>query len=671
MKTNKLVQIALVFFAVFCFAGQVVALEEGSAKALDAFRRYEPDFSNAARSLEEMARKIDRDKLDLDSGRGAEIKSDAVEVVEHVQKRYDLLEDLFKAVSSDHPADRAALLDGFQRIDDLYRRSRTFFLEKFEEPVKTPSSSKSEEKKPEPVASDATSADQKSQLPAPTVKPDVEYEVAKPAEGTKNADVAKADEKSDEKKLRLHGTFRIDSRNRNENYTAQNSKLSNNLRQAKLTLSYELDPKNLLSLEEKYLERKRNELVKENVLTFGWLYKRSQRTNWSFKDTLHHVWYPEATQKDYRDNLAEIFLNRKYGKWDHVYNLGLETRVYPNYSRSDFKQLNYDYQSTYFLPNGTLFSQLTYNGRNYKNSPTLDYTNALYDVEYNRNFSGNKSEISISDTYDSRFYGNEAVNLFRTSYFDNFFRFRYDLPVSKTFTWLFEDEYQKRVYGSDEARGYAQLKLKTTAKITVDKRTRARLGHTYTFNDENTRAKAHKNHEYAAMWERKFSGNFKLKIEDTFHRRGSIVGDIMDFNQNLIALRPTWKLPNKIELTWKTDYLYRYYSALYYSDYKFWSTGIVASYAKPKKYDWQLEASSRRFSYRNSINTSTPWNNQTQPIVIAKSTIHLRDDLRLNLSASTEKTYYRQFDTISQELLWDFTRPLTITEFIGGLEYQF
>lgn len=636
---------------------QAFGLALASSKALDAFRRYEPDFLNGFYKLQEMDRKVTNQKLDVKSDEYAAIKDDADEVMEFVQKRYDLLDDLYKTVSGDYPADRANLMDGFQRIDDLYRKVRDFHMTRFQERSEKPAvdTGKTEY---ESEVSPAPKSEEAAGSPATTgVTP-----AAEKTEKTANA------EKTEPEKVRVTGTLKLEARNRNEQYTNSDTALPNNLSQARLSLSYERDAKNTLSLDEKMLQRRRNELVKENILTLGWLHQHSKNTAVTVKDTLHHVWYPSDT-KSYRDNLAEAFWNSKQGKYEYLVNLGVNGRVYSRYARSDFSQLNNNNQVTYFVPNGTLFYEGTHNWRSYKNSPNLDYINSTYYGEFSRSYSGNKSEISVSDTFDTRHYGNEAINLFRASHWDNYFRFRYDLPVSKTFSWTFEDEWQKRLYASDGPRGYAQLKLHTTANIFIDKQTKGRFSHLYTANVENTRNKTHKNHEFSGMWERKYAKNFKLRLEDIYHRRDGLVDNTMDFHQNIMISKAVWSLPSKIELTWRNELLERIYEAVTYPDFKYIATMLSASYAKPKKYDWLVEAGYKKFSHERTAGTG--WNDAAHPLLLAKANFVLRDDLKLQLSASTEKTFYRSFDTLAQELLWDFTKPMTITDFYGSLVYDF
>jgi hypothetical protein len=676
MKNASLLNRLLAVLLALTLAIPAIALAPGSAKALDAFRRYEPDFMQTFKKLEEIGRKIRNQKIDLASEEGETLSTDAEELFEHIQKRYDLLDDLFKSVSESNPGDRASLLDGFSRIDDMYRKARDYYYQTFVN-VKPSASAPS---RPTPADPDSAAG-----IVAPATVPEAsahtEFETTGATTVTALPDLTTADSSTtaattatqQDRALKFSGKFTVGLQNKNEQYPATRnpSRLPNNNNQFKLSLHYKSDARNSFLLEDKYTHRKRNELVQENQTIFGWLHNHSPSTAFAAKDTYQTVRYPTNQQRDYNDNLAELSWSRKYGKYDFFYNVGFENRKYPHYSRSDFTQLNYKSQSTYFIPNGALFSESTWNTRKYQNARNLDYVNYTYDIQYNRGFDGNKSEISVSDIYDRRNYGNEAPSLFRSNYWDNYFTFRYDLPVSKTFTWSFEDEYQKRAYPSDDPRGYSQLKLKTTAKITIDKTSRARVSHQYIYNNENTRAKAHKNNVFTASWDKKYSPRFKVKVEDQFHRRATVVGDIMDFKENKIAAKAVWSLPSKIELTWKNEYLNRNYSALYYSNFKYFTSGITAFYSKADAYDWQITQDFRSFNFGTSTSVPVPSRTDSQDYSEVKLGIVLRKNLKLKFTASKEKTFYKSFDTVAQELLWNFALPIKVTEFTGGLEYEF
>jgi hypothetical protein len=653
MKKSLFVIISLVLALA---VGPAFALAVASERAIEAFNRYEPDFSNSLRRLEELDRKVENQNMDLKSEKYKDVVSDADDIMDYVQKRYDLMEDLFTTVSGDYPLDRAELFENFSRIDDLYRETRNFYLERFVNGNRTKSAG---DKKIEDSAS----------APVPAVVSD-----DKAAATTIGKEVEKP------RKVEISGTLKLDFRNRNEVYRTQTktlpftnleTALPNNLSQAKLNLSYEIDQNRKLFLENRFLRRERNEPVHENYLTLAYLYKVNQNRAWTFKNTLHHSWYPDNGVKDYRDNLAEIFFNDRWSKRERLANLGYQSRVYPRYTRSDYHQFNLSDQETWFIENGNIFAELKGNWRRYRNVDDLDYDNFNFYGEYNKTYSGNKADLSVSNTYDRRMYDQEAINLYRASYWDNYFRVNYDLPVHDKLSYLIEGQYQKRNYLADEPRGYAQMNFFSAAKLKFDKNTRGQLDYRYIYNDENTTLRAHKNHKFHGMWQRKVTNQFKIRVDDTFHVRNSVQGEVMDFKENLFNAKLSWALRNGIALTWNNEYLSRIYDQIVYRDFRYFLTGLVFSYAHGRKYDWKFEQSWRKFSFRNGNNISTGWESEAQPLTEVRYNVALNDELKLKLRASWEKTFYRQFDNRSQELLWEFTRPMTITEFYGGLEYEF
>jgi hypothetical protein len=638
---------------VMALAGQqAFALSVASSRALDAFRRYEPDFSNSLRRLEELDRKIENQNIDRSSDKYAAIAEDADDIMEYVQRRYDLMEDLFTTVSGDYPADRAELFEGFSRIDDLYRATRDFYNERFVNNVDESAAGTSEE----------------AAVPAKTYEPKPVSETATGKAQTK------------EKKIEVSGLLKLDFRNRNEVYRTQSNAapftnvetaLPNNLSQAKLSLTYKFDEKRQLYIEDRFLRRERNEPVHENYLTLSYLMKVDAKKAWTLKNTLHHSWYPDNGVKDYRDNLSEVFYNERWGKRERLANLGYQHRVYPRYSRSDYHQMNLSDQETWFIENGNIFAEIKGNWRRYRNVNNLDYDNFNLYGEYNKTYSGNNADLSVSNTYDRRIYDQESVSLYRASYFDNYFRVNYDLPVHDKLTYLLEGQYQKRSYLADEPRGYSQLNLFSAARMKFDKDTKGQVDYRYIYNDENTRFRAHKNHKLHGMWQRKVTDKFKIRVDDTFHQRNSVQGEVMDFKENLLNAKLSWVLNSGIALSWVNEYLTRIYDQLIYRDYRYFLSGLQFSYASGRKYDWKVEQSWRKFSFRNGNNVSTGWESEAQPYTEVRYNVALNDVLKLKLRASWEKSFYRSFDTRSQELLWDFTRPMTITEFYGGLEYEF
>ncbi len=659
--------IAIILLALIVLGSPLFALSVASSRALDAFRRYEPDFANSLRRFEELDRRVNNLKIDTGSSRFSEIRNEAEEAMERIQKRYDLMEDLFTNVSGDYPADRPQLFDGFARIDDLYRANRDLYLQKF-----VYRGQKQSEKKTETPATASAAA----------AVPVADSNASAPAQSSADnkAAAAPAAETKEQSKIDVSGLLKLELRNRNEVYRTQNnaapfvtteSALPNNLNQARFSLTYKFDEKRQLAIDDRYLRRERNEPVIENYLTLSYLNKINQDRAWTIKNTLQHSWYPDNSTKDYRNNLAEVFYNERWTQRERLANIGYQSRVYPEYSRSDFHQFNFSDQETWFRNDGNFFAEFKANWRRYGNVNDLDYDNFNLYTEFNRSYAGNKSELSLSNTFDRRGYDQEAVNLYRTSYYDNYFRANYELPVHDKLSYSFEGQYQKRNYGADQPRGYSELNLFTTARFKIDADTRAQADYRYVHNDENTSFRAHKNHKFHGMWQKSFNKNFKVRLDDTLHLRNTVVGDVMDFKENSFAAKLGWHLKNDMNLSWNSEYLTRIYDALFFRDYKSLQSGLVLSYARSGHYDWTIDQSWRRFSFRNGNNIATGWESESQPITELKYNYVIQADLKLRLMASWEKSYYRSFDSLSQELLWDFARPMTITEFYGGLEYTF
>ncbi|MDD3146410.1 MAG: hypothetical protein PHD82_03830 [Candidatus Riflebacteria bacterium] len=668
MKRNilKIIILAVVLLGspIYAFSNKV------SEGAMTAFTRYEPDFAKALRRLEELDRRIVNLDLESDSAKMADANEEAEEIMDRIQKRYDLMEDLFKSVSGDYPADRDELFEGFSRLDDYYRAIRDFHTEKFvyrsQKQADKPVATVPVTEKPEGVADGQ--ADSQPVGPAKTVDA-----------ATTSPAAAKASK--EQSKIDVSGVMKFELKNRNEIIRTQTNALPfnltetalpNNFGQGKLALTYKFDEKRELFAENRFLKRRRNYPIHENYFTLAYMIKESSDRAWTIKNTLQHSWYPDSGIKDYRSNLAEVFYNERWTKRERLVNLGYQTKTNPHNANLDYYQFNLGDQETWFRENGNFFLEFKGNWRRLLNVNDQDYDNANIYGEYNRTYAGNKAELAISDTFDRREYDQESVNAYRTSYFDNYFRLNYDLPVHDKLAYAFEGQHQIRSYASDEPRGYKELNLFTAAKFKFDKDTRAQADYRYIYNDENTRDRAHKNHKLHGMWQKNFSPDFRVKVDDTMHIRTApdAGGKDMEFKENLFNAKLSWRLKNSMQLVWNNEYLRRIYERLGYRDYRYLLSGFQLAYAHGRKYDWKLEQSWRWFDFRNGA-VSTGWEGETQPITVLAYNCSLKDNLKLTLRASWEKTYERPFDVDSNELLWKFTAPKTITEFSGGLEYVF
>ncbi len=656
-----------------------LAIQPGTDRALNAFRRYEPDFQRWQRDLAALARRVAEQKIKLDSADGRLLRDQAREIFESAQKRYELLEDLEKDTAHLYPEDRAALFDGWSRIEDSFQACRNQYDTFNEESSKTPQTTPkpadnaSPRAKPEPAAGQP-----QTQAPAPVKPAEAPTATVVPPALPDSGSAAAVTTAKKADRFFIGGNLKLEFRNKNERYTAENTALPNNLSQGQLELRYQLNSQDKLVFQDKYVKRRRNEDVRENQAILTYFHEHSKSTQWALKDTYYNIWYPENRVKEYRDNLFEYILNRKETnkgqQIERLYNLGYKMRDYPNYSQSNFRQWNVINENTYYIRDGIFYTDLNVNGRAYQNTATLDYKNLTWGTDYNRSFKGNHSEVGFTNTYDWRRYDTENANLFRTSYWDNFFQFRYQVPASKKWTWAFEDEYQMRDYASDEGRGYARMQLKTTGTIKIDKKSTGRVQHTYVYADENTRSRAHANHIFAGMYERKFTDKFRGKIDANRHRRWSLAGNLLDFGQGQVTGKLTWILPSRIELVWQNEYLDRGYETNYYNSFRYFTTGVVLAYSKPKKVDWSILGQLQYLKY-DAANAASPYarvdGSSNLNKVEGRYNFWIGKDKRIKLLASAEKTYYKTFDNLSQELQLDFTRPMTITEFTGELELLF
>ncbi len=476
---------------------------------------------------------------------------------------------------------------------------------------------------------------------------------------------------TNDNRVRLTGTFQLDLMNRNEFFRDQDRALPNNFSKMKLALEYTFDPKNKLLLEDQAIRRRRNELVQENYLTLKFERFHSPATVFTIKDVYNTSDYPENRIKDYRDNLIEASLARKENDWDRRYTLSFEKRSYPQFSRADYNQSRLFHEGTHAIRGGTLFGSLDLSRRDHGVSGFLDYRDTTMTLSFNRAYPGNKSDLTVSDTHSTRRYEQEEVNLFRATYWDNQFSVRYELPTTKMLSWVFEGEHLRRQYPSDILRGYGQQSLTTTARYSPNRQTRTRFSHRYINNDEESREQANRNHLLTGMWERQIAQRWKVRLEESLHRRFASLDGLLDFHEQNSIGKITWQAPSKVELSVQGDVLDRIYNALHFSDYRISRAGIVAAYVKPGVFDWQLEQFFRTFSHRNGRNVATDWIRETQPVFNFRYNIKIDKNLRFGLQVRREKTYFRTFDPLSLDMLWDFTRPVDLSEYTGSLEYTF
>lgn len=653
----------IILLSALAITDPVLAISKQSQNALGAFRRYEPEFSSALRNMQELERKMSQTK---DESKISDIWLKAEEIMGRAQDRYDSMEDLYASTLAKNPGDMAELNDGFNRLDEMYRTVRDFYADKYT------------------YRSEETENDSEVEIASVPEKPTTtlgkieggSYVTPLVADDKDQVITAKEDRKrKNAGKLDLDGSFKFDYKNRDEIHQAvgKGGKGPNDLSQGRLLLTYHMDEDSEWSLDERYLTRERNEKIKENHVALSYFSKHGDNSGLTFRDKLQHIWYPDDTRKNYRINLFETVYTKGWDGRERTANIGFKTKTYPNYSQSDYKQYLIGEQETWFKKYGTAFLEFKGESTKYKNAGNLDYDNMNVYGEYNRTYSGNKAELSLSNTYDRRLYKDESVVAFRTSYYDNYFTLGYELPMNRRVTYRFNGEHTKRNYASDHSRGYSEINVFNGFSMKVNKRTFVSADYRFIYNDENTRTAAHKNNIMHVGWIKNFNKNYKVKLDDTYQNRYSIINNRLDFGQNKFTAVFDWRIKDKYSLKWNTEYFNRRYDyiALGTADYRYLLSGFEVSASKHKVYDWRVSQSWRKLEFRNWGGVSTGWDGGVQPVTELKANYWLKDDIKLGVRATWEKTYYREFNSESQELEYNFGDPMYNKEVYLSLEYIF
>jgi hypothetical protein len=281
--------------------------------------------------------------------------------------------------------------------------------------------------------------------------------------------------------------------------------------------------------------------------------------------------------------------------------------------------------------------------------------------------------MRVSNTYDRRTYENESLVAFRTSYYDDFFQFDYNLPVNDKVTYSFNGEYNKRNYGSDEPRGYSEINVFNGFTVKTDDRSYWSGDYRYIYNDENTRDAAHKNNIFHVGWVRNVNKDYRIKLDETYHNRNSVQNAVLDFEQNDFVADLSWRLKKDYKFSWITEHFIRRYDdiSINVADYRFLESGFNVSFYKRKCYDWRITQKWRNMEYRNWGGVPSGWTSHVQPVTEIYFNRWLRDDLKLAVRATWEKTYYSEFNNDSQELEYNFGDLVYNKQIYASLEYTF
>ena len=641
------------------------AISRQSENALNAFRRYEPEFSNTLRSLQELKRKQNNE------GEAASESSDtwlkAENLMSKVEDRYDLMEDLYNNTLSRNPADQNELREGFNRLDDIYIKVRDYYSDNFASKGESKEEVKGQKEVTEESPESSETTENAYELNP--VSASDEYENVITAE---DQEKAKTKEKE---KVKVTGNFKLEFRDSDEKHEnpGMGGTVPNDMTSGRLRLNYELAENRQLYLEEKYLTRERNEKIKENHFTLSFMKKNDDHSAFTLRDKLQHVWYPDDTNKNYRTNLLEAVYAKNMRNRDLELSLGFKTKTYPRNSRSDYNEYSISGSESWMKIDSTLMVELTSEFVKYKNVGNLDYKNLNIHAELNKSYKGNSADLTLANTYDRRLYEHESLVSFRTSYYDDLFILNYAMPVNDRVNYSFEGQYSKRNYTSDEPRGYAEINIFNGFNIKTDDRTFVSADYRYIYNDENTREYAHKNNFFHVGWARTVNRDYKIKFEDTYHQRNSVTNAALDFDENDFIADLTWNLKNDYKLSWVTEHFLRRYDniSVNFTDYRFLESGFNLSFYKRKCYDWKLSQRWRKMEFRNLGGVPSGWTSKIQPVTEISYNRWLKNNLKFAVNGLLEKTFYSEFNNASQELEYNFADKVYNKQVYASLEYIF
>ena len=654
----------LVLMSALAVIDPTFAISNQGQTALNAFRRYEPEFSNALRGLQEIDKKIaDNSEDEAGLSKNSELWLKAEEMMAKIEERYDSMEDLYNITLSRNPGDQIELQEGFNRLDDVYRQVRDFYEEKY--------TYRGNEKKEEPE----NTADSVEDVPIVSVSSEDEFPYyVEPLKAEDYKLTLASDQDREPGRFKVTGKLVFETRNANENHQSLNNSIPNDHTQGRLLLTYRIDENREFSVEERYLTRERNEKIKENHLTLSYFSKHGDNSGLTLRDKLQHVWYPDNSDKNYRVNVFEGIYTKNYDNvHERTVSAFVKSKLYQHNSRSDYNQYTISDEESWNKRDTNIFANFQSDFVKYRNVGNLDYDNFNVYTSVDKSYHGNKANLKVSNTYDRRIYDIESVEAYRTSYYDEYLQIGYELPVNHKLTYSFEGEYTKHEFGSDEPRGYSEINLFNQFVTKVDSRTYVIGDYRHIYNDENTRTSAHKNNIFHVGWKRNVNKDYMILLNETYHDRNSVDNPAIDFKANKLSAEFDWRLRNNYRLNWNTEHYQRRYDniSLGVSDFRYLESGLTFSYAKRKAYDWKLSQKWRKMGYRNWGGVASGWNDRIQPVTEIKYNKWLKENLKFAVKASWEKTYYREYNNDSQDLEYNFNDLMYNKEIYASIEYIF
>ena len=174
-------------------------------------------------------------------------------------------------------------------------------------------------------------------------------------------------------------------------------------------------------------------------------------------------------------------------------------------------------------------------------------------------------------------------------------------------------------------------------------------------------------------WVRSINKDYKIKFDDTYHQRNSVTNEALDFDQNDFVADLSWNLKNNYKLSWTTEHFIRRYDniSMNFADYRYIQSGFNLSFYKRKCYDWQISQRWRKLEFRNLGGAPSDWDGRMQPVTEVKYNRWLKDDLKLTINGTLEKTYYSEFNNASQEMEYNFADRVYNKQVYASLEYIF
>ncbi|NLM16137.1 MAG: hypothetical protein GX221_00250 [Candidatus Riflebacteria bacterium] len=707
MSLNKLISFRLVLLAflalglAFASIQEAAALSAASSATLQAFRRYEKTFLQAESELRKLQQDLTAALTAGDASTTQELLGKASQKMQLLARGYSDMENLYYSTLASNKPDGSQLHAGFMKIYDAYHKAFMFHKHNIESlPEQFAANQHKTEEKLAALPSATQLPKKQAELPvalsetkelvetgdyegASYTPSELELQIdtllkslsSKRASFTETATAKGA-------ALKIKGSLMLKYSEIKETITEQNtvvpvvtakSTLYDKLSQAKLFAVYNFNSGSF-TLQEDYQARQRNEKIHEHFLTLAYNKKMTSNVTLVLRDKLRLADYPDETYKNFKDNTAEIVLDNQRGNNNFSYSAGLVNRRYKDISYSDFDQILMNFQQSSYNEGKTFYLDYAGELTSYKSFSDLDYDSHSLYAEYSSDFTGNNSTLQFSDSFMYFNYISPDLIFYRDDYIDNTARVSYSLPINSKADYTIETIHNKRKYDKDHLRGYQELDFFNQVIYEFSPKERVTLSFRYIDNDENIKKMSHENYVYTGSYRRRLSEQVIFNFDKIYRKRdgnNSIVGKTMDFDENQYNTAITVKARQHWMFSLKNVYLERLYDLPWYPDYRYNHFSAEARYMPPGNEMFTIAVGNRHFSFRNYNQARKPWETRHQPVGEMIYTKRLKKDLDFNLTLSYEKTWQQTYDIVTQELLYDFSKPRTDREIVLSLNLDF